>query len=105
MNIGIVNDLVICIESMQKVLKRIPEHRVIWVAQNGKEAVELCKKQTPDLILMDLIMPVMNGVEATRKIMQSTPCPILIVTSTVTGNSSKVFEAMSAGALDVVELR
>ena len=102
MNIGIVNDLSICIESMQKVLKNVPEHRVVWVARNGKEAVELCKEQTPDLILMDLIMPVMNGVEATRKIMQSTPCAILIVTSTVTGNSVKVFEAMSAGALDVV---
>ena len=102
MNIGIVNDLSICIESMQKVLKRVSEHRVVWIARNGKEAVELCNEQTPDLILMDLIMPVMNGVEATRKIMQSTPCPILIVTSTVTGNSSKVFEAMSAGALDVV---
>ena len=102
MDIGIVNDLAICVESLQKVLKRVPEHRVAWVARNGKEAVELCMEQTPDLILMDLIMPVMNGVEATRKIMQSTPCPILIVTSTVTGNSSKVFEAMSAGALDVV---
>jgi two-component system response regulator WspF len=51
---------------------------------------------------MDLIMPVMNGVEATRKIMQSTPCPILVVTSTVSGNTAKVFEAMSAGALDAV---
>jgi len=52
--------------------------------------------------LMDLLMPVMNGVEASRQIMQATPCPILIVTSTVTGNSAKVFEAMSAGALDAV---
>ena len=102
MNIGIVNDLTICIQSLQKVLTSVPEHKVIWIARNGQEAVERCKEHTPDLILMDLLMPIMNGVEATRKIMQSSPCPILIVTSTVTGNSSKVFEAMSAGALDVV---
>ena len=102
MNIGIVNDLAICIQSLQKVLTSAPEHKVIWIARNGQEAVDRCKEQTPDLVLMDLLMPIMNGVEATRKIMQSTPCPILVVTSTVTGNSAKVFEAMSAGALDAV---
>lgn len=102
MNIGIVNDLNICIESLQKVLATVPEHKIAWVAKNGLEAVEHCKKHIPDLILMDLLMPVMNGVEATRRIMQETPCPILVVTSTVTGNSAKVFEAMSAGALDAV---
>ena len=102
MDIGIVNDLEICIKSLQQVLASAPEHRLVWVARDGQEAVDRCKELTPDLILMDLIMPVMNGVEATRKIMQSTPCPILVVTSTVSGNSAKVFEAMSAGALDAV---
>ena len=102
MDIGIVNDLEICIESLQQVLASAPEHRLVWVARDGQEAVDRCKELTPDLILMDLIMPVMNGVEATRKIMQSTPCPILVVTSTVSGNSAKVFEAMSARALDAV---
>ena len=102
MKIGIVNDLAICVQSLKKVLASAPEHEVVWVANNGLQAVERCKKLTPDLVLMDLLMPVMNGVEATRKIMQSTPCPILVVTSTVTGNSAKVFEAMSAGALDAV---
>ena len=102
MNIGIVDDLEICIESLQQVLASALEHRVVWVARDGQEAVDRCRELTPDLILMDLIMPVMNGVEATRKIMQSTPCPILVVTSTVSGNSAKVFEAMSAGALDAV---
>ncbi|KPK29907.1 MAG: chemotaxis protein [Nitrospira bacterium SG8_35_1] len=102
MKIGIVNDLAICVDSLQKVLTSVPEHQVVWVAQNGLEAVERCREITPDLILMDLLMPVMNGVEATRMIMQTNPCPILVVTSTVTGNSAKVFEAMGAGALDAV---
>ena len=53
MDIGIVNDLEICIKSLEQVLASAPEHRVVWVARNGQEAVDCCKKLTPDLILMD----------------------------------------------------
>ena len=48
-------------------------------------------------------MPVMDGVEATRRIMAQTPCAILVVTATVEGHTAKVFEALGAGALDVVQ--
>ena len=48
-------------------------------------------------------MPVMDGVEATRRIMRDTPCPILVVTATVSGNASRVFEALGAGALDAID--
>jgi two-component system response regulator WspF len=48
-------------------------------------------------------MPVLDGVQATRKIMQNSPCAILIVTATVSGHASLVFEAMGYGALDVVK--
>lgn len=102
MKIGIVNDLRICIETLKRVLKKVPGHQVAWVAVNGLEATRCCRELTPDLVLMDLHMPVMDGVEATRRIMRETPCPILIVTATVSGNSAKVFEAMGAGALDAV---
>jgi two-component system response regulator WspF len=51
---------------------------------------------------MDLIMPVMDGVEATRRIMAGTPCAILVVTATVEGTTSRVFDALGAGALDAV---
>ncbi len=102
MKIGIVNDQAACVKNLQQVLETVPDHHVVWVAENGLEAVERCKALTPDLILMNLLMPVMNGVEATRRIMQTTPCHILIVTPTVTAQSANVFEAMGAGALDVV---
>jgi len=102
MRIAIVNDTLIATEALRRVLKTVPEYNIIWNARDGAEAVLKCAKNTPDLILMDLIMPVMDGVEATRQIMKASPCAILIVTSTVKGHTSKVFEAMGYGALDVV---
>ena len=77
--------------------------RISWIAADGAEAVECCAADTPDLILMDLIMPRMDGVEATRRIMAATPCAVVIVTADVDRNSPKVFEAMGAGALDAVD--
>src|SRR5207248_5591624 len=70
--------------------------------RDGLEAVARCAEDTPDLILMDLIMPKMGGVEATRKIMTASPCAIVVVTANISDNCSKVFEAMGAGALDAV---
>ena len=55
------------------------------------------------LVLRDLIMPYMDGAEATRRIMSRTPCPILIVTASVGGNGAKVFEALGAGAIDAID--
>lgn len=103
MKIAIVNDIKIAAEALRRIIRTDPKHNVAWIAYDGVEAVKKCAEDTPDLILMDLIMPNMGGVEATRQIMKSTPCAILIVTSTVSGNSSKVFEAMGYGALDVVK--
>ena len=103
MRIAIVNDTMMAVEGLKRFLLSATNHQLAWVAENGEEAVSQCAEDLPDLILMDLIMPVMNGVEACRKIMKETPCPILIVTSSVEGNSSMVFEAMGSGALDVVK--
>ncbi len=102
MKIAIVNDTKMAVESLRRVVTSIPDYQLIWVAYNGAEAVKQCAQLCPDVILMDLIMPVMGGVEATRQIMAASPCAILVVTSTVTGNAGKVFEAMGAGALDAV---
>ncbi len=102
MKLAIVNDLPMVVEILRRLIQGEGKHEIIWVAENGKIAVEKCSQQVPDLVLMDLIMPVMNGVESTRRIMQYSPCPILVVTSSVSGNSGLVFEAMGAGALDVV---
>lgn len=102
MKIGIVNDIPMVVEILRRVLAERPEHQLIWVAQDGEQAVEMCAWQLPDIVLMDLIMPRVDGVEATRRIMQKTPCPILIVTADIGANADKIYEAMGYGALDVV---
>jgi len=101
--IAIVNDTTLAAETLRRLIAGTAGHSVAWVASNGSEAVERCQRDTPDLILMDLIMPVMDGVEATRRIMATSPCAILVVTATIDGNSAKVFEALGAGALDAVQ--
>ncbi len=103
MRVGIVNDMAMAREVLRRVVESTAIHRVAWAANDGREAVEKAIADRPDMILMDLIMPVMDGVEATRQIMQRVPCAILLVTSTVTGNFQQVYEAMGHGALDAVE--
>lgn len=102
MRIGIVNDMPLAVEALRRALALEPSHRVIWVAGNGAEAVEMCAAQTPDVVLMDLMMPVLDGVETTRRIMARSPCAIIVVTVDLEQNLSRVFEAMGCGALDAV---
>ena len=102
MRIAIVNDTVMSVVALQRIIECNDAFSLAWIAYNGKEAVQACAEDTPDIILMDIIMPEMDGVEATKQIMRNSPCAILLVTSTIEGNSSKVFEAMGAGALDVI---
>lgn len=102
MKIAIVNDMAIAVQAIRRVLLTVPGYQVVWIAKDGAEAVAKSAKDTPDVILMDLLMPVMDGVEATRQIMKQSPCAIVIVTADVRQNAAKVFEAMGYGALDAV---
>jgi two-component system response regulator WspF len=103
MNIGIVNDLPLAVEALRRAIALRAEHRVLWIATDGAEAVDFCVAQPPDVVLMDLIMPKFDGVEATRRIMARSPCAILVVTQSVGANSRRVYEAMGAGALDAID--
>ena len=102
MKVAIVNDSRMAAEILRRILAELPDFTLAWTAYSGEEALRLCARSRPDIILMDLIMPGIDGVETTRRIMQSTPCVILVVTATTVGNRDKVFEAMGYGALDAV---
>lgn len=102
MKVGIVNDQQLATEALRRIVTSVPEHQVLWTAVDGRDAVHKCAAATPDAILMDLVMPVMDGAEATRLIMQTAPCPILVVTATVSGNYALVCEALRHGAYDAI---
>ncbi|MBX9654063.1 chemotaxis-specific protein-glutamate methyltransferase CheB [bacterium] len=102
MRVAIVNDAPLAREVLKRVILSTPNHSVAWLAEDGADAVRKAHQDPPDIILMDLVMPVMDGVEATRRIMAEKPCPILLVTSSVTGNFNLVYRAMGNGGLDAV---
>lgn len=74
--------------------------QVIGQASNGLKAVELNRELSPDLIIMDINMPLMDGLSATREIMKEQPVPILVFSSEVDAKAS--FEIISCGALDIM---
>ena len=102
MRIAIVNDTRLIAEALRRHVMQ--EHEVIWVAYSGMQALQFCTENRPDLILMDLVMPEMDGVETTRLIMQSVPCAILLVTTSPEHNTGQIFRALGAGALDVTAI-
>lgn len=73
----------------------------IVVAKNGKEAVEMYESFRPDLIIMDIEMPVMNGIEATKKIMEKDPNAVVI--GITVSNRSNIKKLIEMGAKEVLE--
>lgn len=85
------------------ILESDPELRVVGQAQNGSEAVEMAIRLRPDLITMDVQMPLLDGLEATKEIMVHAPTPIVIVSSQANrANVELSLNAVRAGALMVV---
>ena len=100
--IGIVNDQPLATAVLRRIVASDRELEIAWSAIDGAEAIDRCRRDLPDIVLMDLIMPNVDGITATRRIMAETPCPILVVSATVGGDMSRVYDAMGAGALDAV---
>jgi two-component system chemotaxis response regulator CheB len=86
------------------ILESDPQFRVIGEATNGAQAIEKALTLRPDLISMDIHMPVVDGLEATKEIMRESPTPIIIVSaSAVPSDVALALSATRAGALTVVE--
>jgi DNA-binding NarL/FixJ family response regulator len=93
----ICDDQMIVTEGLQKILNAAPNIEVVAVAYDGSEALEMAADHEPDLVLMDLKMPVMNGIIATRKLRARFP-DLKVLILTTYDDDEWIFDAIRAGA-------
>src|SRR5947207_10585271 len=103
MRIAVVSERRGAAHALQSAVDMEPGHRVAWTAASGAEAVERCCDDRPDLVLLDLLGAGLDTSETARRIMERTPCAILLVTDSVRANTARVFDAMVWGAVDAVD--
>lgn len=99
-NVLICDDALFVRGTLAKILENT-EHRVVAQASNGVECIELAKAVHPDVILMDITMPDMDGIEATRQIVAMDPSIKIIMVSAM-GQQEKVLNAITSGAKDFI---
>lgn len=97
----LVDDSTLIRDILREILESEPDIRVVGEAADGREAIAKVAELKPDLVTMDIEMPVMGGLEAIERIIAEHPVPILVVTA-LTGVRT-AFTAVSKGALDVIE--
>ena len=87
-------------EFMRNLLREILEedHEIVGEAENGVEAVELYEEKNPDLVMMDIVMPIRDGIEATAKIKDADPEATVVMCTSV-GQEEKMKEAVKAGSV------
>jgi two-component system chemotaxis response regulator CheB len=100
----VVDDSLTVRRHLCEVLSSDPAISVVGEASDGKEAIERCARLRPDVLTMDMMMPVMSGLAATEYIMAHFPTPIVIVSASVNrGELFKTYDALAAGAVDVLD--
>lgn len=103
-NVLIVDDSNVARLMLTRILETDPEIRVVSAVEDGVAAVEFVHRQLPDVIVMDLQMPRMDGFEATRRIMETRPVPIIVCSASAQPDSvASMFRVIEAGALTCVE--
>jgi DNA-binding NarL/FixJ family response regulator len=95
------DDHVVVLDGLRLLLEKQPDMKVVGTACNGREAVELANELIPDVVVMDIAMPELNGVEATRQIIASLPSTHIVILS-MHSTPEHIFQALRAGALGYV---
>jgi two-component system chemotaxis response regulator CheB len=99
----LVDDSIITLAVLKRILARAPEIQVVGTACNGKEALDMIPTLQPDVICTDLHMPVMDGLEFTRAVMERFPRPILVLSISVQKEqTTNIFQLLEAGAIEVM---
>ncbi len=88
--------------AIRKMAESDPEIEIVGEARTGQMCVEMAETLRPDVITMDVEMPVMDGLEATRQIMARCPCPIIMLSSLTERNSVTTIKALELGAVDFI---
>ena len=100
----VVEDSLTIRKRILEVLAADPDIDIVGEANDGKSGIELCEQLRPDVVTLDMMLPKMNGLEATEFIMAYCPTPILIVSaSTNRGDLFKTYDALAAGALEALD--
>ena len=98
----VVDDSVVMRSVLARMLKGTPRIQICGFAKDGAEAVEKAKQLEPDVITLDIEMPVLDGIAALKQIMRARPCPIIMVSSMTYHGAQITLDALSAGAFDYI---
>ncbi|NMD69108.1 chemotaxis response regulator protein-glutamate methylesterase [Bacillus sp. DNRA2] len=96
----VVDDSAFMRRGISKILENDPHFFVVGIARNGQEAVEKVQRLAPDLVTMDVEMPVMNGLQALEEIMRISPVPVVMLSSYTGEGAAETLKALELGAVD-----
>src|SRR5262245_390687 len=100
----VVDDSALMRRMITNLIERDPAIRVVGAARNGREAIALVEELRPDIVTMDVRMPVMDGLATTEHLMAYCPTPILVLTASLASHEVDItFRMLDAGALEVIE--
>lgn len=96
----VVDDSTFICNRIRDILQADPDFSVVAIAHNGLEALAMVAAHKPDVVTMDVEMPVMDGITAVKQIMDKHPCPILMLSAVTQAGAKSTFDALAAGAVD-----
>jgi two-component system, chemotaxis family, protein-glutamate methylesterase/glutaminase len=100
----VVDDSALMRRVITGLIEQDPSIRVVATARNGREAIDLVQELRPDIVTMDVRMPVMDGLATTEHLMAYCPTPILVLTASLASHEVDItFKMLGAGALEVIE--